>query len=350
MRRLRSRAPCQTTLRTIKSLQTEENKLLTRRTFSHAIATIATLGGLTRTAFAQQDYPSRPIHVVIGFAAGSGADILCRFFVAKLAEISGQSVVIENRPGAVGVIAGNLVAKAKPDGYTILWCGNSIMVGGKYLVKDLPFDPVKEFVSAGAFLETPFVIAVGASSPVKSVSELIAHLKSKTRNRSAYTNPTGQLSTALFKVLTGVESEPVSYKTTADAMADLSDGTLDYMILDGPFSVGQVKSGRIRALAATSAQRITALPDVPTMQEAGVKDFVFSPWWGAYLPAGTPQPVVDKVAGWMNQMARAPESAKFLGTMAGLPVLDNPKEMDARLQHDRGVWDKLAAAAKLQPT
>jgi tripartite-type tricarboxylate transporter receptor subunit TctC len=327
----------------------EETELFTRRAFSHAIATFAALGGITRTAFAQQDYPNRPIHVVIGFAAGSGADILCRFFTAKLAELSGQSVVIENRPGAVGVIAGNLVAKAKPDGYTLLWCGNSIMVGGKYLVKDMPFDPVKEFIPAGAFLETPFVIAVGAASPAKSVAELVTLLKSKSRNRSAYTNPTGQLSTALFKVTTGVESESVSYKTTADAMADLSDGTLDYMILDGTFAVGQVKSGRIRALAATSAQRITALPDVPTMQEAGLKDFVFSPWWGAYLPAGTPQPIVDKVAGWMSQMARAEDSGKFLGTMAALPVLDNPKEMDARLQSDRGVWDKLAVAAKLEP-
>ncbi|MGZ5804886.1 MAG: Bug family tripartite tricarboxylate transporter substrate binding protein [Xanthobacteraceae bacterium] len=323
--------------------------MLTRRRFSHGATAAAMFGGFTRAASAQQDYPNRPIHVLIGFAAGSGADILCRFFIAKLAELSGQSVVIENRPGAVGVISANLVAKAKPDGYTMWWGGNSIMVGGKYLVKDMPFDPMKEFIPAGAFLETPFVIAVGAKSPAKSVSELIALLKSKTQNRSAYTNPTGQVSTALFKVLTGVESESVSYKTTADAIPDLADGTLDYMILDGTFAVGQVKSGRIRALAATSAGRITALPDVPTMQEAGVKDFVFSPWWGAYLPAGTPQPIVDKVAGWMNQMARAPESAKFLDTLAALPVLDNPKEMTARLQDDRVVWDKLAAAAKLEP-
>jgi tripartite-type tricarboxylate transporter receptor subunit TctC len=304
---------------------------------------------LPRTAWTQETYPTRPIKVVIGFAAGSGADILCRFFAARMAELSGQSVVLENRPGAVGVISANIVAKSKPDGYTMWWGGNSIMVGGKYLVKDMPFDPVKEFIPAGAFLETPFVIAVGASSSVKSVSELVTFLKSKTRNRSAYTNPTGQISTALFKIRTGVESESISYKTTADAMADLSDGTLDYMILDGTFAVGQVKAGRIRVLAATSSGRITALPDVPTMQEAGVPDYVFSPWWGAYLPAGTPQPIVDKVASWMNQMARAPESAKFLDTLAALPVLDNPKEMTARLQNDRGVWDHLAAAAKLEP-
>ena len=121
------------------------------------------------------------------------------------------------------------------------------------------------------------------------------------------------------------------------------------MILDGTFAVGQVKSGKIRALAATSAGRITALPDVPTMQEAGVPNYVFSPWWGAYLPAGTPQPVVDKISAWTGQMARAPESAKFLDTLAALPVLDTPKEMAERLQRDRGTWDQLAAAANLQP-
>jgi tripartite-type tricarboxylate transporter receptor subunit TctC len=324
--------------------------MTTRRTFVQGAMAATATTALTRPSFAQEVYPSRPIHVVIGFAAGSGADILCRFYTNKLSELSGQTVVIENRPGAVGVIAGNVAAKSKPDGYTILWCGNSIMVGGKYLVKDMPFDPIKEFVSAGAFLETPFVIAVGAQSPAKTVAELVTLLKSKTQNRSAYTNPTGQLSTALFKARTGVVSEPVSYKTTGDAMPDLVNGTLDYMILDGTFAVGQVKSGRIRALAATSANRISAMPDVPTMQEAGIPDYVFSPWWGAYLPAGTPQPIVDKVAGWMGQMAKAPDSAKFLDTMAAGPVLDTAKEMDERLKRDRGMWDKLAADANLSPS
>jgi len=323
--------------------------MTTRRTFVQGAIAATAASTFSRVAFAQQGYPDRPIHIVVGFAAGSGADILCRFYGNKLAELSGQTVIIENKPGAVSVIAANVVAKSKPDGYTMLFSGNSVMVGGKYLVKDLPFDPVKEFVSAGAFLETPFVIAVGAQSPAKAVSELVTLLKSKTQNRSAYTNPTGQLSTALFKARTGVVSENVSYKTTGDAIPDLTNGTLDYMILDGTFAVGQVKSGRIRALAATSAGRISAMPDVPTMQEAGVKDFVFSPWWGGYLPAGTPQPIVDKISGWMGQMAKAPDSAKFLETMAAGPVLDSAKEMDERLKRDRGMWDKLAADANLSP-
>jgi len=307
------------------------------------------LAPLIRDGHAQQDYPNKPIHVVIGFAAGSGADILTRFYAAKFAEVSGQSVVVENRPGAVGIVAANVVAQSKPDGYTMLWAGNSIMVGGKYLVKDFPFDAEKAFIPAGAFLETPFVIAVGAQSPAKSVAELVALLKGKSQIRSAYTNPTGQVSTELFKARTGTQSTSISYKTTADAIPDLTNGTLDYMILDGTFAVGQVKAGRIRVLAATSGQRIAALPEVPTMQEAGVKDYVFSPWWGIYLPAGTPQPIVDKIETWIGEIAKMPEAAKFLDTLSALPVLDNAKEMTARLKADRTTWDQLAAAANLKP-
>ena len=146
------------------ALQTGGHKMTTRRTFIQGAIAATAASTFSSVAFAQQGYPDRPIHIVVGFAAGSGADILCRFYGNKLAELSGQTVIIENRPGAVSVIAANVVAKSKPDGYTMLFSGNSIMVGGKYLVKDLPFDPVKEFISAGAFLETPFVIAVGVSN------------------------------------------------------------------------------------------------------------------------------------------------------------------------------------------
>jgi tripartite-type tricarboxylate transporter receptor subunit TctC len=306
------------------------------------------LGAFESTARAE-DYPNRPIHVVIGFAAGSGADILTRFYAAKLAETSGQSTVVENRPGAVGVIAATVVTKAKPDGYTVLFSGNTIMAGGRHLLKDFPFDPDKDLAPAAAFLETPFVLAVSAKSPAHSIAELVTLLKSKTRNKSGYTNPTGLLSTELFKARTGVDSEAVSYKTTADAVPDLADGTLDFMILDGTFAVGQVKAGRIRALAASTNRRITALPDLPTMEEAGVPDYHFSPWWAAYLPGGTPPAIVGKVGAWMGAISKTDEAAKFLDTMAALPVIGDANWVRARIASDRTVFDRLAAAAHLEP-
>jgi tripartite-type tricarboxylate transporter receptor subunit TctC len=307
-----------------------------------------TLCALAGTAGAQ-NYPSRPIHVVIGFAAGSGADILTRFYAAKLAEVAGQSTVVENRPGAIGVIAATVVTKAKPDGYTVLFSGNTIMAGGRLLMKDFPFDADKDLVPTAAFLETPFVLAVSAKSSAKSIAELITLLKSKTRNKSGYTNPTGLLSTELFKSKTGVESESVSYKTTADAVPDLADGTLDYMILDGTFAVGQVKQGRIRALAASTNRRISALPDVPTMEEAGVPDYHFSPWWAAYLPGGTPPAIAARMEAWMGAISKTDDAAKFLDTMAALPVIGGAEWVRARIASDRAVFDRLAKAAKLEP-
>jgi tripartite-type tricarboxylate transporter receptor subunit TctC len=313
------------------------------------VGAIAAMACAFASGATAQDYPTRPIHVVIGFAAGSGADILTRFYANKLAEVSGQSTVVENRPGAVGIIAATVVAKAKPDGYTVLFSGNTIMAGGRHLVKDFPFDPDKDLVPAAAFLETPFVLAVSAKSGANSVAELVTLLKSKTRNKSAYTNPTGLLSTELFKMKTGIESESVSYKTTADAIPDLADGTLDFMILDGTFAVGQVKAGRIRALAATTNRRITALPDVATMQEAGIPDYHFSPWWAAYMPAGTPPAIVAKIEGWVGAISKTPEAAKFLDTMAALPVIGDAEWVRARIASDRPLIDRLAQAANLQP-
>jgi tripartite-type tricarboxylate transporter receptor subunit TctC len=313
------------------------------------VGTMALVVSALVGAAGADDYPNRPIHVVIGFAAGSGADILTRFYAGKLAEVSGQSTVVENRPGAVGVIAATVVTKAKPDGYTVLFSGNTIMAGGRHLLKDFPFNSDKDLVPAAAFLETPFVLAVSAKSPAHSIAELVTLLKSKPRNKSGYTNPTGLLSTELFKAKTGVESESVSYKTTADAIPDLADGTLDYMILDGTFAVGQVKAGRIRALAASTNRRITALPDLPTMEEAGVPDYHFSPWWAAYLPGGTPPAIVGKVEAWMGAISKTDEAAKFLDTMAALPVIGDANWVRARIASDRAVFDRLAAAAHLEP-
>src|SRR5262249_4834118 len=162
----------------------------------------------------------------------SGADIMCRWFTTKLGEVSGNSVVIENRPGAFASIAHNAVASAKPDGYTVLLAGSAIITGGRHLIKDLPFD-VNGFIPAAGMTETPFVLVVAANSPVNSISELVARLKSKDRNRYGYANVTGLVATAYLKELTGFVAEPVSYKVATDAVPDIENGTLDFMIIDG---------------------------------------------------------------------------------------------------------------------
>ncbi len=300
-------------------------------------------------ALAQEDWPSRPMHVFIGFAPGSGADILCRYYTARLQEVSGRTVVPENRPGAVGSIAMNLVQKAKPDGYSILFTGNTLMAGGRHMLKDFDIDYRRDFVPVCGLFETPFVLVVGARSPARNVGELIAHLKSKPQNKYGFTNPAAMVAGFALKAYAGVNAEQVSYRTTVEAVGDLEAGMLDYQIMDGTFAAGQAKAGKLRILAATTEKRISVLPDVPTMAQAGVPDFLFSPWWAVWLPVGSPPAAVAKLAQWITQINAMPETAKFLGDIVALPTLGDAQFVMSHLDADRSRWDKLAAAAGMTP-
>jgi len=312
-------------------------------------AAVALLCSVVPSARAQDSYPDRPIHVVLGFAAGSGADILARYFTQKLEGLAKQPVIVDNRPGATGNIALRTVADAKPDGYTILFTANSNMAGSRFLFKDLPFDTLKDFVPIASFAQIAFVMVVSPKSPINTVAELTAHLKQKKNNLYGYTNQTAQLSTEYYKQLSGVEAKPVSYKATPDAMRDVIEGTLDFMIVDGTFGAGQIRQGQLKALALTTKQRIPTLPDTPTMEQAGVPDYEFSPWWCAYLPKGAPQLVVDKLQAWILEIGKTPDTAKFLESVASIPQHDTGKEADARLRAELPRWEKLVKAAGIEP-
>ena len=319
------------------------------RGFQLIAAAVALLCSVVPSARAQDSYPDRPIHVVLGFAAGSGADILARYFTQKLEGLAKQPVIVDNRPGATGNIALRTVADAKPDGYTILFTANSNMAGSRFLFKDLPFDTLKDFVPIASFAQIAFVMVVSPKSPINTVAELTAHLKQKKNNLYGYTNQTAQLSTEYYKQLSGVEAKPVSYKATPDAMRDVIEGTLDFMIVDGTFGAGQIRQGQLKALALTTKQRIPTLPDTPTMEQAGVPDYEFSPWWCAYLPKGAPQLVVDKLQAWILEIGKTPDTAKFLESVASIPQHDTGKEADARLRAELPRWEKLVKAAGIEP-
>jgi tripartite-type tricarboxylate transporter receptor subunit TctC len=296
-----------------------------------------------------QDYPNRPLRVLIGFPAGSGADVLGRYFTAKLAELAGQPVVVENKPGANANIALSLVAKAKPDGYTILFAANSNMAGSRFLFKELSFDTLKDFVPAASFARIAFFMTVGANSPNKSVAELTAYLKSHPQNRYGVTNQTAILASEYYKQIAGVSATQVQYRTAPEALPDVANGTLDFVIMDGTFAVGPIKQGKIRPLAVTTAQRIPTFPDTPTMMEAGVPNYEFAPWWAAYLPAGTPPEIVAKLGAWFNQIDRMDETKQFLDRIASVPMMDDTKAADERLKHDIELWAPLVKAAKIEP-
>jgi len=320
-----------------------------QRSVRQILLALLGLFAIVAPAAAQDSYPNQPIHVVIGFAAGSGADTLTRYFTDKLQALAKQPVIVDNKPGATGNIALRAVTEAKPDGYTLLFSANSNMAGSRYLFKDLPFDTVKDFVPIASFAQIAFIVVVSPKSPINSIADLTAFLKKKQGALSGYTNQTAQLSTEYYKQLAGVTTTPVSYKATPDAMRDIVEGQLDFMIIDGTFGAPQVRQGQLKALAVTTAQRSPSLPDVPTMQEAGVANFDFSPWWVAYAPKGTPQPIVDKLQGWMLQITELPETADFLKDVGAVPQHDTGPQADARLKAELPKWETLVKAAGIEP-
>jgi len=322
-------------------------KAWSRRRVVGAIAALsAVLPGVSAIA---QEFPTRPMRVLIGFPAGSGADILGRHFTNKLQELSGQHVVVDNKPGANSNIAIGLLKNSKPDGYTILLVANANMALNKWLFKSLPFDTVKDFTPVAAWAQLGFVFVVAPDSKISSIADLTALLKSKAQAKYGTTNQTAIVSTAYYMQLAGVKATNVPYRTAPDAMPDVGNGTLDFMIMDGTFAQGQIRAGKLKPIAVTSTWRIAGLPAVPTMDEAGFKGFDFAPWWATYVPAGTPAPVVDKLEKWFQQIAALPETKVYLEKIASIPLLDGSAATAKRLQSDIDKYGPIIKAAGIEP-
>ena len=298
---------------------------------------------------AAQDFPSRTIHVVIGFPAGSGADILGRFFTNKLQEASGQPVIVDNKPGANSNIAIGLVKNAKPDGYTMLFVANSNMAFNKFLFKSLPFDTNKDFAPVHALAQLGFVVTLSPKSPLKDMAELTAYLKGRPQNKYGTTNQTAILSSESYRQIAGFQAVNVGYRTAPDALPDVENGTLDFMIMDGTFAAAPVRNGKIKALAVTSKWRIATMPDVPTMQEAGFKDFEFAPWWASFVPAGTPQPVIDKLAGYFARITATDDAKVVMEKIAAFPLVNDGKWIADKLLADQRWIEPIIKAAKIEP-
>ncbi|MDH7795010.1 MULTISPECIES: tripartite tricarboxylate transporter substrate binding protein [unclassified Beijerinckia] len=302
------------------------------------------------SALAESDYPAQTIKAVIGFAAGSGADILARFYSKKLSDLCGKPVIVENRPGATSNIALSMVANAKPDGYTILYSANSNMAGNPFMFKDLSVDVEKDFTPLALLSQTTFFFVVAPNSPFNTLEELTKHLvRQKDRNKYGYTNQTAHVGVEYYKSLAGISAIPVAYRTAVDAMGDLSNGGIDFMIIDGTFGSGQVKAGKLKALAVTSATRYPSFPNIPTMAEAGITDFEFTSWWAAWVPKNTPQDVVAKLEGWFGQIMAQDETREFLEPNAGTPLKGGSKEAREKQRVEILKWKRATEAAGIKP-
>jgi tripartite-type tricarboxylate transporter receptor subunit TctC len=305
---------------------------------------------LFMTAAAAQDYPVREIHSICNFTAGSGADILVRFYSDKLSKLAGKPVIVENRPGAQGLVATDFVAKSRPDGYTILITpASSTLATAPHIFKQIPFDPQKDLAPVTTVVMGPaFTIAVDAAKPYRTVDDLAKALKTKQGNGFYGTQSnSGQVTGELFKQMAGLKTTYVPYKATGDALSSLLAGEVDFLTVDATWG-STMHPHKIRLIAVTTPKRTASLPDIPTMQEQGFKDFDITPWWGVVVSTGTPRPIIDKLAAWFNQINTMPETKEFLARSVVEVFPGSPESMAALLKTETERWKRFVELAKIE--
>lgn len=295
-----------------------------------AFCLVVTSVGFTAGAFAQ-DYPAKPVQVIVPFTAGSATDVIARALSQKLSELWGQPVVVENRPGAGGTVGAGVVAKSAPDGHTLLMHSSAHTVSAALYAK-LPYDTLKDFVDIAPFARQPYVLVVGPSAGLKSVSELIAAAKAKPgeiKFGSAGIGSGTHFAAERFKLAAGVDVAHVPYKGGPEVNADTMAGRVTYWFPPIAMALKEIREGKLLALGVTSAQRSSVVPEVPTMAEVGLSGFVHSTWWGIWAPAGIPSGVVNKLA---KDVARALAAPNLLDRFSklGFEPMSMPSEEFAR--------------------
>lgn len=287
-----------------------------------------------------QSYPAKPVRIVVGFTPGGGVDINARILAPKLSEALGQQVLVDNRPGAGTNIANEHVAKSPPDGYTLLMNTAALAINMS-LYKKVNFDAIKDFAPISIFSESPNILVVHPSLPVRHVKELVALAKSKPgamNYSSAGSGTTQHLSGELFKLRTGTNIVHVPYKGSAPSLTALLGGEVEMTFANIPAISSHVKAGRLRTLASTGLKRAAQMPDVPTMREAGIKGVEVVVWYGVFAPAATPRDIVTRLAGAMAKIAHSAEMRKILQDQGAEPVGNTPEEFSKIMREEVTRW------------
>ena len=308
-----------------------------------------TFGVSVGIAHAQGAYPSKPIKLVVPFLPGGTTDIIGRAVAAELTKALGQQTVVENRPGAGGNIGAEQVAKAAPNGYTLLVCTVGTHGINQSLYGKLPFDPVKDFAPVTLVAMVPNVLVVPPSFPASNVKDLITLVKSKPGkfNYASSGNGTSiQLSAELFKTMTGTFIAHIPYRGSSQALTDLMAGQVDMMFDNLPSALPHIKAGRLKALGLTSAKPSPALPGVPTIEQAGgLKGFEASSWFGVVAPAGTPKEIVTKLQQTIAKSLGSPEMRERLVAQGAEPVGDTPEQFGDYIKSELAKWAKVVKAS-----
>ena len=300
---------------------------------------------------ARAAYPDHPIKVIHGFAAGGGADILLRTIIPAVSENLGQQIVVEYKPGAGGNLAMEAVAKAAPDGYTLLM-GTPGLATNPSLYANLPFDPLKDFAPISLIGTVPNVLIVPPALPVHSVADLVALARSKPGSLNYASPGVGtslHLAGELFKLDTGTDIVHVAYKGGSQAQTDVMGGQVQMMFNVLPSALPQIQAGTLRALAVTGKTRSESLPDVPTMIEAGVPGYSALTWNGLLAPAGTPPEIVARLNDAIVKAMRSPAMKTLLAKIGQDPAWSSPDEFAAFLREEAAKWSKVIAASGIKP-
>jgi len=299
---------------------------------------------------AAQTWPSRPITFITGFPPGGSTDLVTRIVAAQMSEVLGQSVIVENRPGASGSIASQYVARAAPDGYTI-YLGTLTTHGINPVLQTLPFDHINDFTMISQLGYYTNLVLVHADNPAKTLGEWIVQARQASRPMnfgSPGVGTSGHLTGEYFKMLTSVPLNHIPYKGSAAALADLVGGQIDVMFDNLPSALGLVQSGKLRALAITSRERVAQLPDVPTLMQAGVPEMVVDAWVGVMAPKGLAQPVLETLHRAIQTSVNAPEVRRKLAERGVTIRTQSPQEFLAYVQSENEKWAKVIQVSGAQ--
>ena len=294
------------------------------------------------------DYPNKIIKIIVPFTAGSATDIMARIVGERLSASMGQAIVVENRPGAGGTLGAAQVAKSEPDGYTLLVVSTGHVVNPA-LYGSLPYDTIGDFAGISPLAALPSVLVVGAGSPIKSVSELIAAAKAKPGQlnyASAGVGSATHVNAEKFRAVSGIQATHIPFKGTPETIVEVSAGRVDFMFTPVLASIPTIRDNRMRALAVSTAKRSTALPDVPTVSEAGVPGFVFDFWIGLLAPAKTPRAIVNKLNAEVRKVMTQPEVIERMAKLGAEPMPMTPERFDAYIKEE---FTTLGAIMKAAP-
>ncbi|MCY1169172.1 Bug family tripartite tricarboxylate transporter substrate binding protein [Polaromonas sp.] len=300
---------------------------------------------------AQTAYPARPIHIVVPFTPGGSTDILARSIGLELTKAWGQPVIIDNIPGAGGSVGADKVAKALPDGYTLLMGHIGTLAVNPSLYPALPYDPVKSFAPVAWVARVPNVLVVNPQVKASSVKELVALAKAhpgQLNYGSGGNGSAANLATEYFKLQTGASIVHIPYRGTAPAVTDLMGGQIQVLFTGAPAVLGQIKNGQLRALAVSSPQRLAALPDLPTVAETGYKDFEADQWYGVVAPAGTPREIVAKLNAQINQSLGSPELKTRLTSEGAIATPTTPEAFGQLIAREIARWKPVIQSGRVK--